>query len=233
MSSYNPFALGPRAIAIWNVARYMNLYVGGARHLPHRGPAIVAARHYHHAYDGSALVHGLERQPHLFVALDWTDSAFARQTMERACRLAEWPVAIRGERFGGGVAAAAPSAFERGEIQRYIRRAISYGAELLVRGEVLGIFPEGYPTIDPAGSPKTHDDQYLPFRPGLLAIAARAERAGAGPIPIVPAGLAYRREGTRTRVTLRLGAPLRDATTRPRAEVLAELETRVRELSRA
>ncbi|GAC1444358.1 MAG: hypothetical protein NVS4B5_20440 [Vulcanimicrobiaceae bacterium] len=227
----NPFALGPRAIAVWNVVRYMNLYVGGVRHLPEAGPAIVAARHYHHAYDGSALVHGLPRQPHLFVALDWTRSAVARDMMERACRLAEWPVAIRAERFGSGASAPGPSAFERSEMQRYTRRAISYGAELLSRGHVLGIFPEGYPTIDPAGSPKTHDDEYLPFRPGVLAIAAQAERRGAGPIPIVPAGLAYRREGGRTRVTLRLGAPLHDATSRPRGAVLAELEARVRALS--
>ena len=228
----NPFALGPRAIAIYNVVRYMNLYVGGAKHLPATGPAIVAARHYHHAWDGSALVHGLARQPHLFVALDWTNSAFGRATMERACRLAQWPVAIRSERFVGSGDTVA-SAFARSETRAYMRRAISYGAELLCRGEVLGIFPEGYPTVDPAGSRKTRDDEYLPFRPGLLAIAARAERAGAPPIPIVPAGLAYAREGSRTRVTLRLGAPLREPTKRPRAEVLAELETRVRELSRA
>lgn len=227
----SPFALGPRAIAIYNVVRYMNLYVGGARHLPRTGPAIVAARHYHHAFDGSALVHGLTRQPHLFVALDWTNSAFARRIMEGACRLAEWPVALRGERLtpGGGPA----GAFERREMQHYVRRAITYGAELLGRGEVLAIFPEGFPTIDPAGSLKTRDDEYLPFRPGVLAIAAHAERAGAGVIPIVPAGLAYAREGSRTRVTLRLGQPLRDATRRPRAEVLEELERRVRELSRA
>ena len=226
----NPFALGPRAIAIYNVVRYMNLYVGGAKYLPTTGPAIVASRHYHHAYDGSALVHGLARQPHLFVALDWTSSAFARETMERACRLAQWPVAIRSERFANDTSTS--SAFARSETRAYMRRAISYGAELLCRGEVLGIFPEGYPTIDPAGSPKTRDDEYLPFRPGLLAIAARAERAGAPPIPIIPAGLAYVREGARTRVTLRLGKPLREPTKRPRADVLAELESRVRELSR-
>jgi len=227
----NPFALGPRAIAIWHVTRSMNLYVGGLAHLPRTGPAIVAARHYHHAFDGSALVHGLPRQPHLFVALDWTESAFTRALMERACALAGWPVAIRGERFDGAPAGATAGAFERSEMQRYIRRSISYGAELLKRGEVLGIFPEGYPTIDPAGSPKTRDDEYLPFRPGLLAIAAQAERSGSGPIPIVPAGLGYRLEGSRTRVTLRLGAPLREPTKRPRTQVLAELETRVRALS--
>jgi len=225
----NPFSLGPRAIALYNVVRYMNLYVGGAHHLPAHGPAIVAARHYHHAFDGSALVHGLARQPHLFVALDWTNSAFGRHMMERACRLAQWPVALRGERFDAD--ATEGSAFDRREMQRYTRHAISYAAELLGRGEVLAIFPEGYPTIDPRGSRKTRDDEYLPFRAGLIAIAAHAERAGVPPIPIVPAGLAYAREGARTRVTLRLGAPLRDVTRRARADVLAELEARVRDLS--
>lgn len=206
----------------------MNLRVEGTEHLP-RGAALIAARHYHHAFDGSALVHGLPRQPHLFVALDWARSAFERRMMETACRLAQWPVTIRTESFG---AEATLAAFERREAQRYVRRAISYGADLLMRGEWLAIFPEGYPTIDPAGSRKTRDDEYLPFAPGLLAIVAQAERAGAPPVPIVPAGLAYAPAGRRTDVTLRLGAPLFFTRGRPRGDFLAELEGTVRELSR-
>lgn len=224
-----PFALGPRAIAVYNVLRYMNLRVTGVENLPLAGAALIAARHYHHAFDGSALVHGLPRQPHLFVALDWARSAFERRMMETACRLAEWPVTIRSESFGGDTAV---PAFERREAQRYVRRAISYGAELLVRGEWLAIFPEGYPTIDPAGSRKSHDDEYLPFAPGLLAIVAQAERSGAAPIPIVPAGLAYASNGRRTGVTLRLGKPLFFERGQARSDFLAELEATVRELSR-
>ncbi|GAC1310574.1 MAG: hypothetical protein NVS2B3_13160 [Vulcanimicrobiaceae bacterium] len=225
----NPFALGPRAIAVYNVVRYMNLRVEGAEHLPRASAALIAARHYHHAFDGSALVHGLPRQPHLFVALDWTRSRFARRAMETACRLAEWPVAIRSESFGRD---AGVGAFERREAQRYVRRAISYGAELLARGEWLAVFPEGYPTVDPAGSRKSRDDEYLPFRAGLLAIVSQAQRAGAAPIPIVPAGLAYAPAGRRTDVTLRLGAPLYFAAGASRDAFLATLEDRVRALSR-
>ncbi|GAC1306198.1 MAG: hypothetical protein NVSMB19_18150 [Vulcanimicrobiaceae bacterium] len=223
----NPFALGPRAIAVYNVVRYMNLRVEGVEHLPLGGAALIAARHYHHAFDGSALVHGLPRQPHLFVALDWARSAFERRVMETACRLAEWPATIRTESFG----AAAVSAFERREAQRYVRRAISYGAELLLRGEWLAVFPEGYPTVDPAGSRKRRDDEYLPFRPGLLAVVARAQRAGARNVPIVPAGFAYGPAGARTNVTLRLGAPLFFAPGTARDALMKELEARVRELS--
>jgi len=225
----NPFALGPRAIAVYNVVRYMNLRVEGAARLPRDGAALIAARHYHHAFDGSALVHGLPRQPHLFVALDWARSAWTRQVMETACRLAEWPVAIRSESFGPHVA---PAAFERREALRYVRRAISDGARLLVRGKWLVVFPEGYPTIDPAGSHKKRDDEYLPFRAGLIAIVAQAERAGARPVPIFPAGLAYARAGARINVTLRLGAPLFFPRGGNRAAFLAELERHVRELSR-
>jgi len=223
----NPFVLGPRAIAVYNVLRYMNLRVEGAELLPF-GAALIAARHYHHAFDGSALVHGLPRQPHLFVALDWTSSALQRRVMETACRLAEWPVAIRTESFRGE---AAVPAFERREAQRYVRRAISYGAELLRRGEWLAIFPEGYPTIDPAGSRK-REDEYLPFRPGVLAIAAQAQRVSARPVPIFPAGFAYAAAGARTNVTLRLGTPLHFERGADRRAFMAELEARVRELSR-
>lgn len=225
----NPFALGPRAIAVYNLVRYMNLRVEGVANLPKRSAALIAARHYHHAYDGSALVMGLPRQPHLFVAIDWAESAFQRRVMEAACRLAEWPAAIRTESFACDEAV---GAFERREAQRYVREAISFGAKLLARGEWLALFPEGFPTIDPAGSRKTHDDEYLPFRPGLLAIATQAERLGAPPVPIVPAGLAYAPAGTRTNVTLRLGEPLYFRSGERRAPFLAELRERVRELSR-
>ncbi len=217
--------LAVRAIADYYAKREVRLRVEGLEHVPERGPAVIAARHYHHLHDGVALVRALPRTPHIFVALDWTRTRFERFVMETVCRLAEWPVALRAENLDGGA-----SAFEAREVLRYTRSALELGARLLARGDTLVVFPEGHPTIDPVRSRKTDDAAFLPFRAGTFALVARAERLTRAAVPIVPAGLAYRRSD-RYDVTLRFGAPLAFDPRTPRSERIAELTRRVRELS--
>lgn len=221
-----PGAIAVRGIAAYNWLRYLKVRIEGREFFPATGAALVAARHYHHLFDGAVLVHGLPRQPHLFVALDWARSPWERFVMETACELADWPVALRGDALRPG------GSFAPREVARYVRRSLERGATILRRGDVLGMFPEGYPTIDPAGDRKDSDDAFLPFRPGMLAIVARAEATGAAPVPIVPAGLAYARSARGFDVTLRLAAPLYLAAAPSRSALLRDLETRVRALSR-
>jgi 1-acyl-sn-glycerol-3-phosphate acyltransferase len=59
--------------------------------------------------------------------------------------------------------------------------------DLLRAGQLLLVFPEGYPAIDPLGSPRTTSGGFLPFEPGFLALAERAGRA----VPVVPVGVWY------------------------------------------
>ena len=222
----NPFGLGVRAYAAYNAARFLDVEIEGREHLPARGPALVAARHYHHLFDGAILVDRLPRQAHVFVALDWTSSPWQRLAMETLCNLAEWPIALRAENLSSD----AKGPFARNEARRYLRAAAERTKSLLARGEVVAIFPEGYPTIDPAGSRKASDDAFLPFRGGVLRLAVAAARATGAAVPIVPAGFAYRaRANGRFAVTLRLGEPL--FATRAAGGFLEELESRVRELS--
>jgi putative membrane protein len=225
-------AIAVRAIAAYNLARSMNLTVFGRDHVPRTGPAVLAARHYHHLFDGAALVMGLRRQPHLFVALDWTRSPWERLVMETACELADWPVALRGDNVVRSGTDAGAGAFGASEIRRYVRSSIAKGAALLERGDLLAIFPEGYPTIDPAGSRKNADDAFLPFAPGLLAIVERAERALGAPVPIVPVGFHYAPAARgRYDIAMRLGPPLYRSADRSRAAFTSLLEARVRALS--
>ena len=219
-----PFGLGVTAIAAYNVARHIDVAVEHPERFPRHGPVLLAPRHYHHLWDGCALVWGLPRQTHVFVALDWTASPWERLLMETVCNLADFPIALRADNLNSGA-----SAFSREEIRRYVRRSIAKGADLLRRGQVLTVFPEGYPTIDPHGARKNADG-WLPFRAGVLAVAAAAQRDGGPAVPILPVGLRYEPAGARTRVTVVLGEALRLGANR--AALLAELETRVRELSR-
>lgn len=190
---------GARAI----VGRRLNLHVAGLHHLPRSGPLLIASRHYHHLYDGAVLLSALPRPVQLLVALDWTTSRRGRCLMEWACATARWPVVLRTERIDDEAEACA---FRAAEGTTYLRRAIRDSVDVLRAGRVLVVFPEGYPTVDPHRTPKASDDDFLPFRPGFMAIVEHAQRDGRTHVPIVPAGFSYRRSA-RWNVTLRFGPP--------------------------
>lgn len=215
----------------WTVLRRnADVRVEGTQHLPRHGATLIVCRHYHHYYDGCLLLAALPRRVHILVALDWVGSRRLRALMEVACRMAGWPVVLRGERLSGARADGSRSAYQATERARYLRRALTQTRDLLRAGEVLIVFPEAYPTIDPIFTPKTSDEAYLPFRRGFIRMVERAQRDGRTRVAIVPAGLRYRR-GERWRVRLRLGPPLYlDAATDPTA-LLRAVETRVRALS--
>jgi putative membrane protein len=200
--------------------RRVDLRVEGLRHLPATGPVIIAARHFHHFYDGCALLAVVPRRVHLVVTLDWLESRAGRRLMTWACDLAEWPVVPRP---GLSPRLAAVSTTP-------LRAATRLSVALLRKGEALLVFPEGYPNIDPHGTPKTDDDAFLPFQSGFLRFAALAERDGHTSVAIVPTGLAYTR-GRRWAITVRFGAPVTLAPGRPVAAQIPAIEMEVRRLS--
>lgn len=200
--------------------------VEGTDNVPARGAVLIVARHYHHLYDGCLLLAHCPRQPALLVALDWLDVAPLRQMMERLCALAGWPVVLRAD----ALRARRRSAYRQHDVAAYARRALREGVALLLAGRPLIVFPEGYPNVDPAYTPK-RGEEFLPFRPGYLTLARHAARRGKEPVALVPAGLAYRRRGGRWRAQLRFGAPLfMTAGSDPEA-IAAAVEAAVRELS--
>ncbi len=198
--------------------RNVDLAVEGSERLPATGPAIVAARHYHHLYDGCALLTAIPHPVHIVVALDWLEHPAGRRLMTAACHAAGWPIVARSDHPALSAPAGPPLAASRQCV------------DLLRGGEWLLVFPEGYPTIDPAYTPKTGDDAFLPFRAGFARFALLAERQGAAPVPIVPTGLDYRR-GTRWRLTIRFGEARFVERGISLAAQIAEIEEQVRQLS--
>ncbi len=219
-------AFGPRLIARYYASRDLRVTLEGAEHLPARGPALLACRHFHHLYDGAALIDTLPRKPAVMVAIDWAANVWTRRFMELACAMSDWPVVLRADGLQPGNPAFSPD-----ETFRYVRRGLEHGADLLRRGEVLVVFPEAYPTIDPVATRKVDERAFLPFRRGILTLITMAERAGARRVPILPVGLSYDREGERWHVTIRLDEPRFASGHADRKALLADLATRVRALS--
>lgn len=195
------------------MARRLDLHVSGLEHVPPHGPVILAARHYHHLYDAAAVLASLPREVHVVVALDWLGSGPALHAMRGLVAAARWP----------GV-------WRRGPAWRLNRAGYAGSLSLLREGRVLLVFPEGYPTIDPAGSRRT--TPFLPFDAGFLSLAERARPD----VAVVPVGLRYApRPGGGWQVWLRYGRPIA-ADSAPRAERwarLASVESAVRALSTA
>lgn len=213
------------------VARRLDLRVEGLEQLPLSGPALIAARHYHHLYDGAALVAVAPRPMHIFVALDWVRGRLTRRVMETLCGTAGWPVVLRAD---GPALQQGGSAYRAGERGIVLRRALRDTTHLLRAGRVLVVFPEAYPNVDPGYTLKRGDDAFLPFDPGFVRLVEIAQRGRRTHIPIVPVGLHYERghgRGARWRVTLRFGSPLMVDKTTDRAAFAREVERSVRQLS--
>ena len=210
--------LGPRAISVWGMrTQVADARVEGLDRVPDTGPLIIVGRHYHHLLDGAMLVTRVRRPLHIVVGLDWAGPS--RPTLEWACRAAQYPIVLR----SGNV--------DTGEQLRYLRAAFRETTRLLCAGRALVVFPEGYPTIDPTFTPKQRDDEFLPFANGFLRMAQLAERAGSGPVTLLPVGFSYARSGRKWSIMMRFGTGLTRADL-PSGDAGAHaMQMRVRELS--
>lgn len=200
--------------------RNVDVTVDGIEHVPTRGPVILAARHYHHLYDGCIVVATIPRPVHILVGLDWVQNRAAKLAMDRLCRAARWPVVLRRD---------GETPVDDREAARALRQAMRDAIQLLHEGRVLLVFPEGYPTVDPGYTPKRHDDDFLPFQPGVISLARAAARRGID-VPIVPVGFTYE-PGERWSATMRPGPPMTVSSGDDPAQALQRLERAVRQLS--
>ena len=199
--------------------------VEGLENVPASGPTLIVARHLHHEFDGAILEQHLRRDVHIFVGLDWVESRLVRRLMERLCGAVGWPVAIRPFALANG----GRSAFSAEERFRYLQTATRRTVELLRAGELVVIFPEGFPDVDPKGARKTFG-QMLPFHDGFARFVELSERDGRTRVAVVPAGFSFSGSGYRFPVA-RFGAPLARSAFTTRRAFVEEVERRVAGLS--
>ena len=220
------------AFGVW---RDLDVRIEGLEQVPARGPVVIAARHYHNFYDGALLLTRLRYPVHLLVALDWTRTPLQRRLLETMCYVARWPGVLRADAWNIGRGQYdGRSAYQLSEAGTYLRRALLTAVDVLRSGDILVVFPEAYPNIDPDATPKTALDEFLPFEPGFAKIAQMAERAGSGRVAILPAGFTYAPNVAgqrRQRVTLRLGKPVTLTQYPNRRRLVAAIEQQVKDLS--
>lgn len=234
MSLFDRMTYHAMRVGAWALtAGRVEIAVTGLRHIPAAGPALLVARHYHHLFDGAALLLSVPRPIHIVVTLDWVKSNFVRRLMTLATHWACWPVVLRGDalKTGGAHGSKRPDKeLTAAKVRRCQRRAVSDAVELLTQGRVLVVFPEGYPNIDPHSTAKTQPEEFLPFKSGFAAIAAAAEKRLGGKIPIIPGGFHYRK-GSRWTVRLKIGEAVYLERFVSRQLLVDYMEQRVAELS--
>ncbi len=209
------------------LARDADLTITGREHIPATGPCVLVAHHYHHLLDGCAFYAATDRPVHILVGLDWAGSGVQRKAMETLCNMAGWPVILRPHALDRIQASTEP----RAEAQRIMRRGMRPSVDLLAEGQVVVVFPEGYPVIDPHGSPKQETGTaFLPFEPGVVRLVRMAESGGEA-IPMVPVGFAYdRTDDGRWQIEMSVGDPVWRSDFADDDACLVELEDMVREL---
>ncbi len=218
-----------RLIAHGLASNRLKTVIHGVENIPARGPALIAARHYHHLFDGLAFFAALPRRFHIVVTIDWTKNRPAKYFFTILNRLARWPTLLRSE-------ALIPcddkrrNLYTSRDVQRYNRRALKHSVDLLVEGGLLIIFPEGYPNIDPTYTPKTRPDEFLPFKAGFVNIIGAAERRLQRKVPIIPAGLHYH-QGTPWIAHLNFGSPIFRDHYREKKALIEAVEQTVKTLS--
>lgn len=220
-----------RLIARGMAAGRLTTVAEGLNYIPATGPALIAARHYHHLFDGLAFFHALPRRFHILVTLDWVGSRWSRWFMETVTSLARWPVLLRGDAMVNAPSTPHGQEFSRSDLIRYQRRAIRDSIRLLCEERLLVVFPEGYPNIDPTYTPKSGPAHFLPFKPGMITIARAAETRLGQPLPIIPAGFAYSGKNPVT-AHVSFGAPVFRRDFPNDVDVLKFLELQVTNLSR-
>jgi putative membrane protein len=218
----------------WMIARRkVKLVIEGLENVPNTGPVLIAARHFHHLYDGCVLMKAVPRRLHIFVALDWVRKHWLRSFMELACYMVDWPIVLRSEQLldkSDQNSQKSTRAYSFDESRIYIRHAMRDSVRILRSGEVLAVFPEAYPDIDPRNTPRIENSASLPFRQGFARLVEMVEKDEHTRVAIIPAGLTYVQNG-RWNVTLRFGPALSRSDYIDSTCLVQDIEMHVRELS--
>jgi putative membrane protein len=148
-------------------------------------------------------------------------------------RLARWPVILRSDALrhhSQSQPSRHGSPWSLADAARYRRRSLSESIQLLNEDRLLVVFPEGYPNVDPTYTPKVNKEDFLPFKPGFVAITRGAEHRLGKTVPIIPTGLRYR-AGKPWIVSVSFDAPVTRQDFSSPGELIRYCEKTIKQLS--
>lgn len=172
--------------ARWFVRKALHLYyprieIEGRERLPAGGAVLFVANHPNSLMDPAVIGFAAQRPVHFFAKAPLFDVPVFGALMHAL-----------------GMVPAYRGADDQASVRKNLE-TLEVGAKYLVRGEAVGIFPEG----------KTHDREGVEqVRTGAARIAASAVQGGAA-LTIVPLGLNYERKARfRSSIWVRVGEPI-------------------------
>jgi hypothetical protein len=98
-------------------------------------------------------------------------------------------------------------AFSVADVVRYQRRGFKNSVQLLVENHLLVLFPEGYPNIDPACTPRLITTASYRSGEDSSQFARAAERRLGASLPIIPTSLQYS-AGKSWKIHVRFSEPI-------------------------
>ena len=173
-------------VARWFVRKALHVYyprieIEGRERLPSGGAVLFVANHPNSLMDPAVIGFTAQRPVHFFAKAPLFDVPVFGALMHAL-----------------GMVPAYRGTYDKASVRKNLE-TLDVGAKYLVRGEAVGIFPEG----------KTHDREGVEqVRTGAARIAASAVQGG-GALQIVPLGLNYeRKERFRSSIWVRVGEPI-------------------------
>ncbi len=183
-----------RGIAKLNLYRKYKVIVTGQEHVPPSGPVILASRHFHGDFDLSLMLSIIHRRIFFLGATD-----FLKEGVQmRVVRLVY-------EKMGAVPINRPDSIFQKpstGLIAAY--KSI---VRLLMLGQAVMIFPEGWPNIDSHWTRKTEQDDVIEVKAGLFHFIDYVQKKKGVLVPIVPIGVRYTKEGRQNLIFVNIGTP--------------------------
>ncbi len=161
---------------------YPRIEISGGEKIPATGPVLLAANHANSLIDPVLLGIVAQRPVHYLSKAPLFDVPVLGAILRSV-----------------GMIPAFRGSDDATQVKRNLE-SIGAGAEYLVKGRLIGIFPEG----------KSHDLPHVEqVRSGAARIAVQAAKDGARGLKIVPVGINYqRKESFRSAVWVRVGEPL-------------------------
>jgi 1-acyl-sn-glycerol-3-phosphate acyltransferase len=224
-ATHQTMRLGACALA----AGRLQLEVKGLPHIPKHGPVLLVVRHYHHLFDGVALLLSIPRPIHILMTLDWVRSGYVHQLMKLATTMARWPVVLRRDalRALDNSGRGQKNAFTNADIKRYQRCAIR--SSFSDRAASSLCFRKVILILTRTTRRKQHRKSSF-LRSGFATIAAAAEKRLEVRVPIVPSGLCYTKD-SRWTAPLNIGEAFYLEDFASRQLLVRYTEKRVAELS--